>query len=221
MTEPLTLHPGEILRDDFLEPYGVTQYRLAKVIGIHETRVSDIVLGKRAITADTALRLGRFFGTGAEFWMNLQAHYDLRIVEGEIRRDLERIPSVEDVAPLAGGEMAARGFAASAGDRGADLVAHCPHGAIVGQVKAYTNADLRIFVSRAMQVGVENCTKPDVIERLATELGRAPGAVEVVLRWVQCMKTGERPSETADVPSPVKNRIVGQLSEVMLELGWE
>ena len=83
LASPLILHPGEILRDEFLEPHGVTQYRLAKELGIHETRVSDIVLGKRSITADTALRLAAFFETSPEFWLNLQTAYDL---EEERRR---------------------------------------------------------------------------------------------------------------------------------------
>lgn len=69
--------PGEILLEEFLKPLGVTQYRLAKEIGVPQRRIGEIVAGKRAITADTAARLGVFFGMEAEFWLNLQVHHDL------------------------------------------------------------------------------------------------------------------------------------------------
>jgi len=69
--------PGEILAEEFLKPKGITQYRLAKDIGVPPRRINEIVKGQRAITADTALRLGRYFGMSAEFWLNLQTHYDL------------------------------------------------------------------------------------------------------------------------------------------------
>lgn len=69
--------PGEILMEEFLLPLGVTQYRLAKSIGVPQRRIGEIVAGKRAITADTAARFGAFFGMEAEFWLNLQTHYDL------------------------------------------------------------------------------------------------------------------------------------------------
>ena len=69
--------PGEILLEEFLKPLGLTQYRLAKEIGVPQRRIGEIVSGKRAITADTAARLGVFFGMEAEFWLNLQAHHDL------------------------------------------------------------------------------------------------------------------------------------------------
>lgn len=71
------VHPGEILLEDFLKPMGITRYRLAKSIGVPQRRIDEICSGKRAITADTALRLARFFGTDAQSWMNLQAEYDL------------------------------------------------------------------------------------------------------------------------------------------------
>jgi addiction module HigA family antidote len=73
------IHPGEILLTEFLEPMGVTQYRLAKNIGVTPRRINEIVHGRRAITADTALRLGRFFTMEAEFWLNLQTHYDMEV----------------------------------------------------------------------------------------------------------------------------------------------
>jgi addiction module HigA family antidote len=78
------IHPGEILLEEFLKPMGVTQYRLAKDTSVDPRRINEIVHGSRAITADTALRLGRFFGTSPEFWLNLQAHYDLEVQEMEL-----------------------------------------------------------------------------------------------------------------------------------------
>ena len=71
------IHPGEILRTEFLEPLGLSQNRLARGIGVPPRRINEIVHGKRAITADTALRFSKFFGTTAQFWMNLQSHYEL------------------------------------------------------------------------------------------------------------------------------------------------
>jgi len=71
-----TSHPGEILLEDWLKPMGITQYRLAKEIGVPQRRIGEIVAGRRGITADTALRLGRFFGTDAQSWLNLQDRYD-------------------------------------------------------------------------------------------------------------------------------------------------
>ena len=71
------VHPGEILLEDFLKPMGITQSRLAKSLGVSQRRVGEIITGKRAITADTALRPARFFGTDAKSWMNLQTHYEL------------------------------------------------------------------------------------------------------------------------------------------------
>src|SRR5688500_8894588 len=69
--------PGEILNEEFLRPMGISQYRLAKDIGVPPRRVNEIVKGERSITADTAIRLGRYFSMGPEFWLNLQTHYDL------------------------------------------------------------------------------------------------------------------------------------------------
>lgn len=82
--------PGEVLAEEFLKPMGVTQYRLAKDIGVPPRRINEIVKGQRAITADTALRLGRYFGTTPEFWLNLQTHYDLEQVEERLAGRLER-----------------------------------------------------------------------------------------------------------------------------------
>src|SRR5438105_5833477 len=73
------IHPGEILREEFLTPFGISQYRLAKEMSVPPRRINEIVRGTRAITADTALRLARYFGTSERFWLNLQARYDLEI----------------------------------------------------------------------------------------------------------------------------------------------
>lgn len=73
------VHPGEILLDEFLEPLGISQYRLAKDISVPPRRINEIVHGRRAITADTALRLSRYFQMSDEFWLRLQAHYDLEV----------------------------------------------------------------------------------------------------------------------------------------------
>jgi antitoxin HigA-1 len=77
------IHPGEILRLDFLEPLEITPYRLSKDIGVAQTRISEILSEKRRITADTALRLSYYFGNSAQFWLNLQTHYDLRQAQEE------------------------------------------------------------------------------------------------------------------------------------------
>ena len=82
--------PGEILEEDFLKPMGLSQYRLAKDIGVPARRINEIVNGERAITADTALRLGRYFKMTAQFWLNLQSHYDLETEENRLGRRLER-----------------------------------------------------------------------------------------------------------------------------------
>jgi addiction module HigA family antidote len=82
--------PGEILEENFLKPMGLSQYRLAKDIGVPARRINEIVKGERAITADTALRLGRYFKMSAQFWLNLQSHYELEIEEDRLGRRLER-----------------------------------------------------------------------------------------------------------------------------------
>ena len=75
------IHPGEILMEEFLAPMGISQYRLAKDISVPPRRINEIVHGKRSITADTALRLGRFFGMSPQFWLNLQTRHDLEVTE--------------------------------------------------------------------------------------------------------------------------------------------
>jgi len=83
--------PGEILLHDFLEPMGISQYRLAKEIGVPQRRIGEIVAGRRAITADTALRLAAFFGTDAQSWINLQSHYDTEMAREAMEAVLSRI----------------------------------------------------------------------------------------------------------------------------------
>lgn len=84
------VHPGEILQEDFLVPLNISQYRLAKEIHVPARRINEIVQGKRAISADTALRLSRYFGNSAKFWLNLQAQYDLEMQEEKLSGQLEK-----------------------------------------------------------------------------------------------------------------------------------
>lgn len=84
------IHPGEVLLEEFLEPAGLSQYRVAKDISVPPRRINEIVHGKRAITADTALRLARYFGTTPRFWLNLQAQYDLDVERDRLGERLDR-----------------------------------------------------------------------------------------------------------------------------------
>src|SRR5436190_6935963 len=88
--------PGEILNEEFLKPMRITQYRLAKDLGVPPRRINEIVKGQRAITADTALRLARYFRMSAEFWLNLQTHYDLEQAQQELGSRLKK-----EITPLA------------------------------------------------------------------------------------------------------------------------
>jgi len=88
LLEPI--HPGEILREDFLKPMKISINRLARDIVVPPGRISEIVNGKRRITADTALRLARFFGTSPEVWLGLQAEYDLRVAKQKVGREIEQ-----------------------------------------------------------------------------------------------------------------------------------
>jgi antitoxin HigA-1 len=83
------VHPGEILAEEFLSPLGVTQYRLAKDTSVPARRINEIVKGERAITADTALRFAKFFGTSDLFWLNLQARYDLEVQKDRLGKRLD------------------------------------------------------------------------------------------------------------------------------------
>ena len=85
------IHPGEILREDFLDPMGITQYALAKAIGVDATRIHSIIFGTRSITAETALLFSRYFGNSAEFWMAIQARYDRERAEDELSERLDAI----------------------------------------------------------------------------------------------------------------------------------
>lgn len=89
------IHPGEVLWEDFMKPLGLSQYRVAKDMGVPQLRISQIVKGKRAVTADTAMRLARYFGTSAEVWLRLQARYDLEVAEGANGKRID-----EEVKPL-------------------------------------------------------------------------------------------------------------------------
>ena len=94
-TDLSPIHPGEILQEEFLTPMKISQYRLAKAIHVDPRRINEIVHGKRAITADTAYRLGFYFGMTPEFWMNLQSHYDLEQLARESGEAIQR-----EVRPL-------------------------------------------------------------------------------------------------------------------------
>ena len=92
-----SVHPGEILREEFLEPLGLSVYRVAREIKVSRPRLNEFVRGNRGASIDTAYRLGRFFGTTPEFWINLQMRYDLEVAERTLRRTVER--EVEPYAP--------------------------------------------------------------------------------------------------------------------------
>jgi addiction module HigA family antidote len=91
-------HPGETIREDVLEPLGMSVNQLAKALGITATRLNDVVRGRRGITADTALRLARYLGTSAEFWLGLQLEYDLRTARQSRQREIEKMVQPRPVA---------------------------------------------------------------------------------------------------------------------------
>lgn len=94
MKKYTNIHPGEILELEFLKPMGITPYRLSKSIGVQQTRISLILKGERGISADTAVRFSKFFGTSPEFWMNLQREYDLRKAKAELKETIDSIVPV-------------------------------------------------------------------------------------------------------------------------------
>jgi len=98
--KPVT--PGELLREEFLVPMGISQYRLAKQIGVSAQRISEIVAGKRSITADTDLRLCRFFGLSNGYWLRAQAAYDTEVAEKTLATTLEKIEPWKGLRPIAG-----------------------------------------------------------------------------------------------------------------------
>src|SRR3989338_11529711 len=89
MNKLKSIHPGEILIEEFLKPFEISQYRLAKDINVPQIRISEIIRGKRSISADTALRLSKYFGTSADFWLNLQTHYDLEVESDKLDKKLK------------------------------------------------------------------------------------------------------------------------------------
>jgi len=93
----LISHPGEILKEDFLEPMEISVYALSKAINVPRTRINDIVLGKRGVSADTALRLARFFDMTPDYWLNLQTHYDLVMAETEPNNSFVGIQTLKDI----------------------------------------------------------------------------------------------------------------------------
>ncbi len=97
MTEKLyaPIHPGEVLMEDFIEGFGITQRKLAVSIGVPPRRINEIVHGKRAITADTALRLGRYFGVEPQFWLNLQSRYELELAEDRVADQVAEIKPLQ------------------------------------------------------------------------------------------------------------------------------
>lgn len=93
------IHAGEILAEEFLEPFGITAYRLAKDINVSPTCISEIIHAKRGISCETALRLGKYFGTGADFWINIQKRFELDVAEDKLGSDLKNIiPIAEKIA---------------------------------------------------------------------------------------------------------------------------
>lgn len=92
------IHPGEVLKQEFLRPMGVTGYRLAKALDVNPQAVNDILLKKRGISAEMALRLGKVFSTSPEFWMNLQAAYELADAKKTLRKKIKRVTPMENVA---------------------------------------------------------------------------------------------------------------------------
>ena len=97
MTAITPIHPGEILMEEFLEPLQISQNRLAVAIGVPPRRINEIVHGKRRITADTALRLARYFGTTDRFWLNLQTYYDLEVEKDQLGNTLDQIEPLKAV----------------------------------------------------------------------------------------------------------------------------
>ena len=94
------LHPGQILKNNFMIPNGITAYRLSKEIGIDQTRLSQIIRGKRAISVDSALRFGRFFRISPEFWLNAQNRYDLDLFDPKVKHIIEEITPLGEPEPV-------------------------------------------------------------------------------------------------------------------------
>jgi addiction module HigA family antidote len=95
MRQLKNIHPGEVLKEEFLDPMGISVYRLSKDTGLSQTRLGQLVKGKRGMTAETAVKLGKFFGIPPEFWMNLQALYDIEEAQKQYKKDLNSIQSIQ------------------------------------------------------------------------------------------------------------------------------
>ena len=102
MRQLRNIHPGEVLKEEFLKPMGISVYRVSKETGLSQTRLGQVIKGKRAMSAETAVKLGKFFATPPEFWMNLQSLYDIEDARKRYKKDIESIQSIkglkEDVA---------------------------------------------------------------------------------------------------------------------------
>lgn len=94
MSKLKNIHPGEVLEEEFLKPMGITAYKLSQAIGVPQTRTSQIIKGRRRITADTALRLSKYFGTSTKFWLGLQNDFDIEEEKQNIKKELELIDAL-------------------------------------------------------------------------------------------------------------------------------
>ena len=94
MSKLNNIHPGEILEEEFLKPMGITAYKLSQAIGVPQTRTSQILKGRRRVTADTALRLSKYFGTSSKFWLGLQNDFDMEEEKQNIKKELELIEAI-------------------------------------------------------------------------------------------------------------------------------
>jgi addiction module HigA family antidote len=112
--------PGEILLEEFLKPYDITMYQLARDTGMPRTRVSEIVKGRRGVTLDTALRLARYFGTSVDFWINLQVRYEVSTIDQDTVREIQSIRTLKTVLGLTEGDSRT----------GTDMVPRAPRGTL-------------------------------------------------------------------------------------------
>jgi addiction module HigA family antidote len=97
MRQLKNIHPGEILKEEFLDPMGISVYRLSKETGLTQTRLGQLIKGKRSMTAETAVKLARFFEVPPEFWMNLQSFYDIEEAQKQYKKDLKSIHSIKEL----------------------------------------------------------------------------------------------------------------------------
>ena len=98
MRQLKNIHPGEVLKEEFLDPMDISVYRLSKETGLSQTRLGQLVKGRRGMTAETAVKLGKFFGIVPEFWMNLQSLYDIEEAQKQYKKDLKSIHSIQEQA---------------------------------------------------------------------------------------------------------------------------